>query len=300
MSNQNSNSSTIVANCLECSGLVRVPVDAPSDSMVRCPHCQTSFALSEILGDAIPEVEVVDASETPSESNVPHVDKVLSQRNEEGELKKFVVPPQLSKGAQRPGRTRSSNESSQSSPSDETYVSTDEPTIASAPDNHNSFFDPGVQVDTGSYDSPTSAPAIQEDVSPNRGERRSRRESRSNRSGSRRSSSSRRRSSSRKPAKGPNPTIEFLKVVFGGVLAIPIAYLIVLLAFKQDPLSLAPSISKVAPFLVPESLRPAETEDEDSNTPGSNAPENDTGAGPIVNMDELPIPKLNPDNIGRN
>lgn len=48
-----------------------------------------------------------------------------------------------------------------------------------------------------------------------------------------------------------NPTVEFTKVVFGGLMAIPIAYAIVLWVFNKDPLNVGPQISEYVPFVVP-------------------------------------------------
>ena len=48
-----------------------------------------------------------------------------------------------------------------------------------------------------------------------------------------------------------NPAIEFVKVVAGGLLAIPIAYAIVLWAFNKDPLNVGPKISEYVPVVIP-------------------------------------------------
>ena len=100
---QNPFESIIIGNCLSCQGLVRVPATARASSKVRCPHCSNSYLLSQILDQAVPELELVDEpSDTPG---VPRVDQILE--NPEGdEPQKFVVPPQLSKGAHRSRRRR--------------------------------------------------------------------------------------------------------------------------------------------------------------------------------------------------
>ncbi|MGY8748992.1 MAG: hypothetical protein ACKVHR_13180 [Pirellulales bacterium] len=48
-----------------------------------------------------------------------------------------------------------------------------------------------------------------------------------------------------------NPSIEFIKVVVGGLMAIPIAYAIVLWAFNKDPLNVGPQISEYVPIVIP-------------------------------------------------
>lgn len=59
-----------------------------------------------------------------------------------------------------------------------------------------------------------------------------------------------------------NNVFEFLKIAMGGVLAIPIAYLIVFWVFQKDPLNLGPGISSVAPFAVPAQFRGPDSEAE--------------------------------------
>ena len=59
-----------------------------------------------------------------------------------------------------------------------------------------------------------------------------------------------------------NKKKDFLKVIIGGILAIPVSQLVLWWLFSTDPLSVAPSVSKFAPFVVPAKLRPVEEEDE--------------------------------------
>lgn len=62
----------------------------------------------------------------------------------------------------------------------------------------------------------------------------------------------------RRKTKGPNPLIEMLKVVAGGVVAVPLTLLILLWLpgkLQRDPFKLGPQIAKYAPWLVPENLR---------------------------------------------
>ena len=69
-------------------------------------------------------------------------------------------------------------------------------------------------------------------------------------SGGRRSSSSSKRRSSKK-----SPVLEALKIGIGGLLAIPIAYLLLMWVFSRDPLSLSKSIESFAPALVPPAFK---------------------------------------------
>lgn len=82
--------------------------------------------------------------------------------------------------------------------------------------------------------------------SSSREERRSRKRSRSNSKPESRSRGQKRTSKSPR-----NPAIEFIKVVVGGLMAIPIAYAIVLWAFNKDPLNVGPQISEYVPIVIP-------------------------------------------------
>ncbi|MDE0934980.1 MAG: hypothetical protein OSA89_03630 [Mariniblastus sp.] len=79
-----------------------------------------------------------------------------------------------------------------------------------------------------------------------REERRSRKRSRSDSKPESRSRGQKRTSKSPR-----NPAIEFIKVVVGGLMAIPIAYAIVLWAFNKDPLNVGPQISEYVPIVIP-------------------------------------------------
>ena len=81
-----------------------------------------------------------------------------------------------------------------------------------------------------------------------------------------------------------------IKIVVGGLLAFPIAYLMVLWLFHQDPLNLGPSLEKVAPFVVPADLRGPEPASEEDIAPSQ----------PEISVEDeepLPIPDVDPDNI---
>ena len=53
----------------------------------------------------------------------------------------------------------------------------------------------------------------------------------------------------------PNSVVVFLKVLAGGALALPIAYLIVMWVFSRDPLGIAERLGETVPFVVPSSMR---------------------------------------------
>jgi hypothetical protein len=215
-SSQNPAESIIIGNCLSCQGLVRVPATAPAKSRVRCPHCSESYLLYEILDRSIPELELVETPKVAVET--PRVDQILIKTDKDREEnKKFVVPPQLSKGARRSRHRHRSGESSET----------------------------GVQRSGSSQREPGDRPASQ------RSDPFQRRAEHSDRSRSRHRPASR---SARFRAER-NPAVEAVKVIAGGLLAIPIAYLLVLWFFKQDPLNVGPKLGGVVPFLVPSEFR---------------------------------------------
>ncbi|MEM7783431.1 MAG: hypothetical protein AAF623_08780 [Planctomycetota bacterium] len=104
MENSNPNQ-PLISNCLRCGGLVRIPINAPADSEVKCPHCGEAFLLNEMLEDKIPQLEFVSKKEV-AEEVIPRVDQMLDP-SDEPEREKFIVPSQLKEGAKRRSRRRS-------------------------------------------------------------------------------------------------------------------------------------------------------------------------------------------------
>ena len=84
------------------------------------------------------------------------------------------------------------------------------------------------------------------------------------------------------------------KVIIGGLLAIPIAYALVLHGFKQDPLGVGPKISTFAPFLVPNQFRGIASSDE-NDLPGTNAEADEDEE--TDEDDALAVPKLDPNRV---
>ena len=85
-----------------------------------------------------------------------------------------------------------------------------------------------------------------------------------------------------------------MKVVIGGVLAIPIAYLLVFWVFKQDPLNVGPTLGNVVPFLVPAELRG----DPHNNAMDESSKGKQKASTTKIDDDDpmdLPIPNVDPD-----
>lgn len=242
-------------NCPECKHLVRVPIDANPRSQVACPHCQAQFNLHLLLDLTVPELKIIKESGSKTIPPVPLVDRVLF--SEEGDQrKKFVVPPQLVKGAKRKSRRsrNSSHQEERSSPAAKTFVdaisvdSSNETIDDSSPSN------PGDNREELTNESDTNVVEVNAGPQSSRNVRNNQRRSRASKRGSR--SSSRSRNSFDNIHDDSSPQLELVKMLFGGILAFPIAYAMLLWIFLQDPLGIAPSLGEVAPLSVPRKFRP--------------------------------------------
>ena len=67
--------------------------------------------------------------------------------------------------------------------------------------------------------------------------------------------STRKRRAAPRPKKKRSPVMEIVKVVLGGIAGLTIAQLILWWGFKKDPLTLAPKLGGVAPWILPEKFR---------------------------------------------
>lgn len=251
---QSSNITAAYGNCPECGNLVRVPIDAKPRCQVNCPHCQAQFQLYQLLDLTVPELEIV--SETTSrpmgKAEIPLVDRVLF--SEEGEIrKKFKVPPQLKKGAKR-NRRRTQEQSflDQSNSSVGTLVSDEEAIELNGVESHSALSSALDNQDGLSSKLDTDIVEVKLGTSTHRSTHGNRKRSSSRRSRSRH----RKHNSFDDFHDEPNPQLELIKMLFGGILALPLAYAILLWIFLQDPLGIAPSIGRVAPIAVPRVYRP--------------------------------------------
>jgi hypothetical protein len=235
--------STLVGNCPSCTGYVRVPLDARFDATARCPHCGTTFSISDVL-EQIPELEIVES--TPPEKVVPLVDRQPITREPVVERKKFEVPHQLISGSKKKRRHKSQSVSGSGSTSASATktefalepISTEFMNAGSDSENVDPLavtIEPDKTIGgTGSISSArsiSSAHAARVRVHSSQRQRRMREERKS------------------------NPVIEVIKIILGGLLAFPIAYLILIWGVGQDPLNLGPTISKAIPFAVPKKFQ---------------------------------------------
>ena len=266
--------SLIVGNCIACSGLVRVSATANATANVRCPHCQQTFPLANLLESAVPEVEVVESQVAPplrKNHQPPQQHQQHQQHQQKQKLYidqtaettkdasgKFVVPSQLSKGARRRKSSRSRSDSSRSRSSSR---SSETERSSSRERDSRSRSDDAARRRT--------RPSEDESRDTNRS-RSTSSESRDREQESQQSANSH-RSTRHRDARAaealkaaPNPVVDFLKVITGAILALPIAYLIVMWVFTVDPVGIAGGLGEKIPFLVPADLR-NKTESENDN-----------------------------------
>jgi len=226
--------SIIVGNCISCEGLVRVSARTKANAAVRCPHCQETFPLLRLLESSVPEVEVVEPAmgantsvETGSAKGTQSANLHIDKGAEAGKdaSGKFVVPSQLAKGARRrKSSRRRRRESSSSAQSDHESSRESRRNHASSESRERSS---GADEHSQSRDSEGVA-------------QQSHRSTRH------------RDSRIEQERKAENSAVsDFAKVLIGAMLALPIAYLIVMWVFARDPLGIGDRLSKIVPFIVP-------------------------------------------------
>lgn len=273
----------LFANCEQCQGIVRIPITVRPESSVSCPHCNQQFKLANVLAQQVPEVQLIDGL-PESLTSAASVEEPEFNKGTEKQDGKFIVPPQLAAGIRkRRRRRRSSSEKSSSSraqastpPSGTSSNHTDRP-LSEAEESKIARREEHARQKRDKLEQQRKAAAKRQAAAEQGHDPNQRRES----SGSRESSSSR-QSSKR------SPVVEALKIAVGGMVAIPIAYLLLMWVFSRDPLSLKDSIGAVAPSLLPPAFK---FEDESDETPKAS-----DNKGVDV-FDSLPVPETDPDDI---
>jgi len=293
--------STIVGNCIACNGLVRVPAKANANASVRCPHCQETFPLMKLLENAVPEVEVIQQpgptvpapTPTPTPTPTAKPELYIDQTAETGKdaSGKFVVPSQLAKGARRRKSSRSKSGRSKSRSSSSRRNESDESSQQSR------GWQPYREASHGEPDQTVASDHRSEPLYDGTSHIRSRPEharsessqdvqqSRENRTRTSRVEDQPHRSTRHRDYRaahghfsGDSSGNDFLRIFAGASLALPIAYLIVMWVFVQDPLGIAEGVGSRVPFLVPSALRANADSDKtpaatDSETPDSETPD---------------------------
>ena len=122
----NSTDRSIIGSCSLCGGIVRIKFDVDPGTDVRCPHCQQTSPLGQILEAAVPELEIVQ--EKP-ELNSPTAELEPDPEPKKPKSGKLEVSPVLARGAVKKKKRRSG--SSRSRRSVRTNESTDGQTVAS-------------------------------------------------------------------------------------------------------------------------------------------------------------------------
>lgn len=225
----------IVGNCVACDGLVRIPLNANPDAIVRCPRCGDNFRLGSVLQNAAPALEVVDADPKPPEVRSPRVipilDDVPQQPSDRQRGDKFAVSPILQKGAERKKKRRRRRSSSSSSPSTNGVETVDK----SHP----------VSVDLGEKIAAAAKQRKFSDDAPSR------------------TSRPKPRTSSSKSSSSQGSGMELSKIILGACLALPVAQLLIWWFAGTDPLNLGPKVGRILPFVVPAEFQPASQDEDD-------------------------------------
>ena len=250
----------IAGNCISCMGMVRISHSMSVNATVRCPHCQESFVLRDLLDQSLPPLEVVVNEQAANDSeseDAPYIDTLHLKRDEnanrpEKPRVKFQIPKALRDGAKKKRRRRRSRSSSGDKRS-------------SSRSNSNFVIPSNSSVDAAATksDSTTMGEAVER-------QRSSRSSSQRSSDGSRRSSTSRGGDSSSyrgkvtthatrmKEAKVEIDVMAIARGFIGCIIAISVGYLMLIWVLKMDPLGVAPAISKTAPFVIPSSMQGGE------------------------------------------
>ena len=233
----------LFANCTQCEGIIRIPITVRPDSTLVCPHCNDQVKLDVVLAQQVPEVKYADGSvptpqESTSESDELSSIEIETDSATEQQDGKFVVPPQLAAGVKKRRRRKRSSESrskSKGSSKSNRKLSEAEEIRRARREEHLKREREKKKLEIERANAPIAVPR------PGSG-----------------------RSSSRHHTPKRSPVVEALKVIAGGMLAIPIAYLLLMWVFSRDPLGLAASIHSAAPYLVPDAMIAVENEEADT------------------------------------
>jgi hypothetical protein len=258
ISNKPQSDNMIVGNCVACDGLVRIPLHANPNSIVRCPRCSADFKLIDVLERAAPILEVVGDQSAPEPEPrkprfVPILDETPPQPDGRKRGDKFVVSPILQKNSKRKKHRRRhrSSESGGSSPpnsSPPNGTSTATPIAGSA-----TSAEPSLEIDQSRGASPVSVGVRSGGTADKAPVQRT----------APRRPQNRRSSSNRASRSNSGSGLELTKIILGAVLALPVAQLLIWWFAGTDPLNLGPMVSRIAPFVVPAEFQPEKQKDKD-------------------------------------
>jgi len=332
--NNGTDNQKVLGNCPSCQRLMQIPVVTDVASVAKCPHCQKEVRVRDLLASAVPEAEIIakdgDKGKNQESDYVADRQRVYDD-NKPKTREKFEVPNQLYNGASRRNRKRkvrpkgsssrssssrdssrrrsSSNGSSENGqsrrPSSALDVSAKRPESNGTPKSASVAATTGAA--TASRSTPVSSPSPKrKSVPPSAAQNRRAPAPIS----SQRSSSS--RSSSRRRSSEMDDDVEFgaaeiVKFLVGGLIAAPLAYLVLLWVVGVDPFGMASTFESVSPAIIPNSLR-SESFDGESGSgfappTGESSSElfgtstDDGGFGDDFEDDSLPLPSLDPDMV---
>ncbi len=267
-------SENLVTSCPQCNSLVGLPSVMSLDATVRCPVCQHKYTLRSRLPQTIPQLQLVVENE---ESGSP-----VGAQGSAGPLvvdptAKLEVNEILRRNAKlnrRRHHRRSSKEverrQTPSSVRDEALPeeSLDRESTAFQEGRNSSLNSRKSQASpsfsafqaAGSHDDGSSEVSTLTELAEGPAELQTAGELADyQRQMASRTNSTRRRSSS--SSKKAQQWVELAKVVFGALLALPVAQLIIWWVLAVDPLQLAPTVAKAVPFVVPAKVLEADSDE---------------------------------------
>jgi len=242
--------------------MIRIPNTARPNQSVSCPHCSVSFSLAEVLDQQVPEVNFVEGVAIPQPATNGRA-VVTPEANGEPEApvidtgkSKFQVPPQLSAGLRKKRRRR--RRSSSSSTRSGTEAEETRRNLKEEKRREKEALTPSTPIiPMVSTSEPITVsdepPVVKKSGSPAATE----------------SDPRRARSRPRSSQQSTSSVGEFLKIIFGGAIALPTAYLILMWGFGKDPFAIAHTINAIAPVVVPDYMVADEegADGESSETP---------------------------------
>lgn len=248
---------------------MRIPLAADPNSTVRCPRCQETFSLQVILEKAAPPLEVVDQPVvvTPDTPDLPEVE-VGTYDPDSG---RFEVPSIIQHNTKFKKRRRKEKEKHPrhdetwkkrsevlaeklNAELDDQLVGVDPATqIVESQSPVDSFSGPAISTETGQTQSGKGKP--QSDSGSRREQEYERRRRKASSAKKKQTRSDSAAPAKRSKSKQPSPTFEFVKIVVGALLALPVAQLMIWWVVQSDPLGIGPEVSRTVPFVVPEKFR---------------------------------------------
>ena len=329
--NSGTDNQRVLGNCPSCQGLMQIPVVTDAQAQAKCPHCSNKILVRELLASLVPEAEIVEAGATEDSQIMADRQRIVDDGKPK-ERKRFEVPNQLYNGASRRSRKRRSKSRKSGSSRGDRSSSKSTP---SRSDVDNSVL-PRTRGTVGPLGAPSDATSATAMTKGTRVAPVNQPSSQPVESNIPAQSSQPVESSQPSQSVGSEPVIEqtpypksnpkvtatkstvpsaprrrtsdydeatefsiidVFKFIVGGLIAAPLAYLMLLWVIGVDPFGAASVFESLSPSIVPQALRSENQNPKAFQARASNSaiPEIDTFGSNDVARDGLPKPKINPD-----